>query len=251
MNKRLALLLVLIVSFSYSCQKKNRASSSLTKNNKLEIQQFDFNYLKAKAKIGYLEDNERQNAKANFRIKKDSLIWVQLTGAGGIEGGRCLITKDSLVYVDRINKVYHYFDYAELSKKYKFEISYDILQAIILGEIPYKKVKRSRTSRQDDYFLIKQKDDINTIENYIGRKTQKLEKLEIEQIATRNSLNITYSNFNLVNEMLFSFDGKTTLKYNTGNKTLFTEFSVNFTKVEIPDKPLKFSFTIPQKYEKK
>lgn len=251
MSKKQLLLLLCITTLLLSCKKELTSSGGKKKDNKLEVRNFDFDYLKGKAKVNYLDNNERQNAKANFRIKKDSIIWVQFSGVGGIEGGRILITKDSVVMIDRINKEIHAFHYDELTDRYKFEIDYELIESMILGNMPFQVDRKDKVSRQPDFFLVKQKYALSTIENYVNRNTQKLEKLVIEQDVTRNSLNLDYKKFNTINESLFPFTSSVTLKYNNKNKTLFTEINLDFSRAEIPDKPLKFPFNIPVKYERK
>lgn len=251
MSKRHYLLLICLASLFYSCKRELRGTASSAKKSKLEIKEFDFEYLKGKAKVNYLENNERQNVRANIRIKKDSVIWIQFAGVGGIEGGRVLITKDSLTMIDRINKEFHSFDYEELAYRYKFDIDYNLIESMIIGNLPFSYEKKDKVSRQSDFFLIKQKSDIHSVENYVSRSTQRLEKVSIEQAATRNTLNLLYKDFNMVNEVPFPFSSSATLKYNDKNKTLFTEINLDFSKAEIPDKPLKFPFNIPQKYARR
>ncbi len=251
MSKKQLILLLCITALSVSCKKEITSSGTASKSQKLDVKAFEFDYLKGKAKLNYLENNERQNAKANIRIKKDSVIWVQFAGVGGIEGGRILITKDSLIMIDRINKAIHAFDYNELTNRYKFDIDYKLIEAMILGNMPFEVEKKDKISKQNDFFLVKQKNGLSSIENYVNRETQKLEKLTIEQNATKNSMNLSYTDFNTVSEALFPFNSSVTLKYTNKNKTLFTEINLDFSRAEIPEKPLKFPFSIPAKYERK
>ena len=251
MSKKHFLILISLTTLFYACKRDLTGTASSAKNNKLEIQAFDFDYLRGKAKVNYLENNERQNVKANIRIKKDSVIWIQFAGVGGIEGGRVLITKDSLTMIDRINKEFYSSSYEELANKYRFEVSYQLIESMIIGNLPFGFEKKDRVSRQSDHFLIRQKSDIHSVENYVSRSTQRLEKVSIEQASTRNTLNLLYKDFNMVNEVPFPFNSSATLKYNDRNKTLFTEINLIFSKAEIPDKPLKFPFNIPQKYARR
>lgn len=251
MSKKHYLLLLCLASLFYSCKRELAGTNSSGKNNKLAIKEFEFDYLRGKAKVNYLEENERQNAKANIRMKKDSVIWIQFSGVGGIEGGRVLITKDSLTMIDRINKEFHTYSYEELADKYKFDINYHMIESMIIGNMPFVLEKKDKVSRQSDFFLVKQKSTIHSIENYISRSSQRLEKVSIEQEATRNTLNLLYKDFNPVNKVPFPFSSSATLKYNDKNRTLFTEINLAFSKAEIPEKPLKFPFNIPQKYARR
>ncbi|MDN5201605.1 DUF4292 domain-containing protein [Fulvivirgaceae bacterium BMA10] len=248
MNRSFLLICLVIVSFLYSCQRQSVSTRNAIKRNNLEINDFDFDYLKGKAKVNYLESSERQNAKANFRIKKDSIIWIQFSGVGGIEGGRCLITQDSIIIVDRINKEYVKMDYYEISEKYKFDFDFELFQSMILGNMPLALDSRDRVSKNSNHFVIKQKPDRFNVESYIGRETMKLEKVLVEEVITKNTMNLEYDNFQTVNDKLLPFRSSIALKYNKTHKSLFTEIKVEFSKAEISDKPLKFPFSVPDKY---
>lgn len=60
----------------------------------------------AKLKIDYQGRDASDHATAYIRIKKDSLIWISLTGALGIEGFRLLINKDSVRMMNKLDKNY-------------------------------------------------------------------------------------------------------------------------------------------------
>ena len=69
-------------------------------------------------------------------MKKDSLIWISVTGVG-FEVARGLITKDSIVFMDKFHKEYFAFNYEQLSKKYNFDLNFALLQSIIIGNLPF------------------------------------------------------------------------------------------------------------------
>src|SRR5690606_14821280 len=90
-------------------------SKNLNNNETFVVNEINFNYLSGKAKINYADKNTDVNAALNIRVKKDSVIWLSLTVALGIEASRCLITKDSLFMLDRINNHYYAYDYRTIS----------------------------------------------------------------------------------------------------------------------------------------
>ena len=70
----------------------------------LKIQQLDFNYLNIKSKIELREQHKSTNVTAIVRIKKDSLIWFNLSGALGVQGMRGVVTQDSVYIINRVAK---------------------------------------------------------------------------------------------------------------------------------------------------
>ena len=67
----------------------------------VKVQEIAFDYLTAKSKFSLRSSTQDfENTNVNIRIKKDSLIWLSVTGVG-FEVGRGLITPDSIVFLDK------------------------------------------------------------------------------------------------------------------------------------------------------
>ena len=90
-------------------------------DGKFKIEYFDFNYLSSRAKFKYQNGKQKLSTTANFRLKKDSVIWVSISKLG-IEGARVLATKDGVQMIDKLSKSYYVYDYAQLSQMYGVEI---------------------------------------------------------------------------------------------------------------------------------
>ncbi len=240
--------------FLFSCN-KSLTHFDFLERNRLDVQEINFDYFSTKTKINYTEGDTKINANANIRIRKDSLIWFSLTPALGIEAARGIITQDSLVVIDRLNKAYYVYSYASLSEKYNFDISYKLLESIMLGNPPSNIRENEGVTREADYALVKQKQGAIDVSNYISTNTSKLEKLEIVDAATTNTLNISYSDFQLVDEFhIFPFQSLISLVYNKPGeaKAFSTNIEIEHNKAEVDDgKKMKFPFNIPQKYERK
>src|SRR5215831_13568722 len=73
-------------------------SFSIVKNiiSNLNKNRIDFTTFTAKVKVDYEGKENNDQATAYVRIQKDSIIWISITGALGIEGIRAYITKDSV-----------------------------------------------------------------------------------------------------------------------------------------------------------
>lgn len=241
MNRSVGLLLILIVLFS-GC---NRKITSIF-NKDLLVDRFEFDFLSAKAKIKYDNGKSSFSATANIRVKSDSLIWMSITPGLGVEAARVLINIDSVFFIDRLNKEYFVADISQLSDKYNFEFSYDMLEAIIIGNLIYPYSKETVTKEGKQVSYIQRKDDY-LFNNYIGSESHKLERLFVTDLETNSSISVNYGDFQLVGNEVFPHLINASLEYET-SETKKTNIEIGFNKAQIEDKPLRFPFNIPSKY---
>jgi hypothetical protein len=250
MNKHLIACLLGILLVISSCGRKNIPTGPDVDPNSLNIQQVDFEYLSTKSKIKYQDSNQNLSASATIRFRKDSLIWISVSPALGIEAARCLITQDSITIINKLNKEYYVENFESLSQKFNIEINFDLIQAMLLGNLPKNKLPLHKVVKQNDHFLIKQVDGRLLIDNYVSRKNMKVEKVTMEEYPTDNSLLLEYGNFKSVEQFLIPFKNLISLSYgpDASDKTVI---EIEHSKAEVGNKDLSFPFSIPQKYERK
>ena len=93
----------------------------------VKVAEVDFDYLTAKSKFSFKSAKQDfDNTNVNIRMKKDSIIWLSVTGVG-LEVARGIITRDSIVFMDKIHRDYYVFKYDQLSKQYNFDLNFDLL----------------------------------------------------------------------------------------------------------------------------
>lgn len=93
----------------------------------------DFKTFSAKLKIDYQGRDASDHATAYIRIKKDSLIWISLTGALGIEGFRLLINKDSVRMMNKLDKTIQDRAITYLQELTEVPLDFYSLQDVIIG----------------------------------------------------------------------------------------------------------------------
>ncbi|MDH4461139.1 MAG: DUF4292 domain-containing protein [Spirosomataceae bacterium] len=220
--------------------------SSDLDEDKVKIDDIDFNYLKAKAKVSFKSPHDSQNVNVDIRMKKDSVIWLNVS-AFGLSAANALFTKDVVKLYDKIHGDYQEFTYPQFAEKFNFNVDYDIIQALIIGNRPFKK-KKSRVVRDNEYYLLKQQDDKVLIDNYIGQN-RKLKKLLLTQENTNNKLSLDFEDFTTLNEYLFPQSSLITVDYKSekDQKMYQTVVNIKHTKVELLDTPLEFPFKIPER----
>ena len=246
MNKFQIFYLLLFVLLFSSC---NRSIKNLfdRNNNVLEVNEVDFDYLSAKAKVAY-QSEKNLSLTANFRIRKDSVIWISLSPGLGIEAARILVAHDSIFVINKLDKTVELLDYASVSKDFVFDINSQLIQSVILGNLifPYE---REQVVRSDETFTYATRSGSYRFENFIGSLSKKLEKIEVRDNVTKNEVSVGYQNFQLVGDQIFPFKINAVLEYGGTTKKEDTLVDIEFNKIEIEDKPLKFPFNIPQRYE--
>jgi Domain of unknown function (DUF4292) len=186
----------------------------------------------------------------DIRMKKDSLIWMNVS-AMGFSVASLLFDKDLVKIYNKLEGNYDELTYDDFSEKFNFNVNYDILQSLIVGNRPFKKNK-SRVVRENEYYLLKQEQDKVLIDNYIG-ENKKLKKLLLTQQDTDNKLTLDFDDFTMLNQYLFPSSSLITVDYksNEDQKMYQTVVNIKHTKVELLDTPLEFPFKVPEKLLKK
>ncbi|MFY0651670.1 MAG: DUF4292 domain-containing protein [Cyclobacteriaceae bacterium] len=247
MNKSVLAIAVLILFASCSKQ----LSFFNSNPNKLKIKNLDFEDLTLRTKIKFKSGTEDLKATAHIRIKQDSLIWFSLTPGLGIEAARGLISKDSIILVDKIHKEYTTMQFADLTKKFNFSLDYHLIESILLGNMVWPIEETDAIEKQSGFYSIdKQKGDL-AISHFVGINTMKLEKLEAVSDSTKNFMNISYSEFDLISEKIVPAKALITIQYKSKKDGRRKISNINFdhTRIDIDKKKLKFSFEVPEKYK--
>ena len=219
----------------------------------VKIQEIAFDYLTAKSKFSFEGKTQNfNNTNVNIRMKKDSLIWISVTGLG-LEVARGLISKDSIVFMDKIHKDYFVFTYAQLSKQYNFELNFPLMQSIIIGNLPFPRQSDSQFTKQDDFFLLKQNKERLSIENYIDQNNLKLARLNATEAGTNNTFSLDYQDFKNVSSSLFPFSSLVKLNVISpkDQQRSETTISLKHSKVEIVNQSPGFPFSVPSNYKRK
>ncbi len=246
MNKFILLCLIGILSLT-SCNRQVGAIFG-KKKDKLAVVNPEFEYLSAKAKFKFDHENKGVSATANFRIKKDSIIWISISGFG-LEAARVMIDKDRVKIMDRLKKDYYDYSFTELSRIYDFDFNFQMIQSVILGNLiePYKK---QRIEKEDNYFTYTASKGVYLFHNYIGANSMKLEKVRVFDEGSKNTISVNYSNFIVVDSQIFPNEVRAVIDYEA-EKTPNTEISISYNRMEIEDSPLSFPYSVPGRYEKK
>jgi hypothetical protein len=208
----------------------------------------DFKTFSAKIKVQYQDSRgKNQDVTANVRIMKDSAIWISITASLlSIEAYRVLITKDSVIVLNKLNKEVQYRSLDYLQEVTEIPFDYKTLQDLLVGNpvfidsniVYYKKTddqilfsmvgtyfKNLLTLSSDSYFLTHSKlDDVD--------------------IARSRTADLTYADYE--NKSGFNFSTYREITVSEKNRL---DIRLNYKQYEF-NKDLSVSFNIPKNYTK-
>ena len=152
------ILLIIIVTFVSSCASSKKLKPSIIpadstagstivipQNDSLKISyeflhelknnQINFQTFSGKAKVQFEDKNGRQpDANAIIRMEKNTKIWISLSAAFlNIEVVRILITPDSLILINKLEKTVEVHPYRFIQEVVQLPLSFSMLQDIIIG----------------------------------------------------------------------------------------------------------------------
>ena len=208
-----------------------------------------FSYLKAKSRVAWKSGSNTDNYAVDIRVKKDSIIWVNISQAG-LTGATGLFSQDRVQFYQKISGEYYNLTYDSLSTMMGFRIDYRMLQSLIVGNQPFKK-NNSRVIRENENIIIKQDSGRIKIDNMVG-PNRKLKKLLVRDEPSSNKLTLDFEEFTNLNQVIFPFSSQITLDVkNKEDQRVTTVIQIKYSKVELLETPLEFPFRIPAKFLKK
>lgn len=251
MNKSLISLMFIISIAFVGCSKKIiLPTNSVKPLETLVIEEIDFDYFHGRARMILKDGNKEREVKAVIRVRKDSVIWMNFTVIG-VQGGRVLINKDSITVISNVDKEYYVFDYPELSRRFNFDVNYNVIQSAFLGNLLIERNENDEVERKSLTFMLKQTSGTVEVLNYISATTKKIQKVEFRENNTHNTMSINYGNFQPVGNKSFPYNGNITLLYKSAAGLINTTIIFDYNKAEVGDKELNFPFNIPKKYDRR
>lgn len=93
----------------------------------------DYQWMSAKMSGEVKDDSLAYDFSGNIRMHRDSTVWISVSSTMGMEGARILVTQDSIVVVNRMDKTYLAEPFAALMETQDIT-SLQELQAKLLGD---------------------------------------------------------------------------------------------------------------------
>jgi len=202
-------------------------------------------WMNAKAKIT-VKEPERGVTKfsATIRMKKDSLIWMNVKKAG-VEAARIQITPDSIYAINRIDNQYIIKDFDFAREQFDLPATFEGLQQILLGNPQFFTTDFEASTADKQYVLTGDAPNYKT--KYYLDSLYQLRQYDIEDIRYDRTVVTKQDDYQLLNEVQnFSFLRELAVSSDeTGNVSI----KINFSKVVL-NEPTTFKFSIPGHYER-
>lgn len=197
-----------------------------------------------KAKMRMEAPDDKQDFTAHIRVRKDSVIWINITALGGLPAARILITPDSFFLVNTLQKTAICVPLTKAAKILPAKVDFSSLLNLILGEPLRDGVITEATSIGDKWVI--RVEDTGYIQAITYSKTDST--MITGQLLTHKPGGpraITqYSHYEITDHRRLSTDRVLSLQ--NGNDVYTLE--MNFTKFGF-DEELDYPFSIPKSYE--
>jgi len=237
---------------------KEKGSAFLVE--KMDKSELAFDWFSARCNISLVNDKKhKSDFRGQLRIKKDSVIWVSLSPALGIEVARLMITTDSIRFINRIDKTFFEGDFDLINSFFQTTVDFDMLQALLTGNdlINYEDDDFRASVDAMEYRLtanhrirkkkaLRQNDSPNIlVQNiWLNPDNYKIVRVNMKEFGEENKrLQADYSQFEAVENQLFPTELHIQLQ--ASNKL---DINIGFNNLSINESQ-SFPFKIPGKYE--
>ena len=227
----------------------------------MRAHQFQYDWFQGKFSADYKSGDKKQSFSGQFRIRKDSTIWLSIYAVMNIEVFRVIITQDSIYMLNRLKKTYYHRNINFLNEQLGTDIDFDILQSLLIGtdfnyyettkftlDVSDDRYKLSTISRGKLKRYVRTQEDLDMIlvQNMLIDKTNfKIKKQSVRLVKNPNKKVVAhYRNFKEVDNQIFPFEMEYKL---VGDKVI--NLNVKYKSVII-NKPLTFPFKVPKKYNR-
>lgn len=218
---------------------------------------FNADWINGKASVEALVGDNKNSFNISLRMKRDSVIWISISPALGIEVARVLITRDSVKVLDRLTNKYKLTDYKYLNDLLRMNVDFEIIQGVLTGNLfSYKKNRLSSVYLEDKYYILssltkrqlkrslEEKDPNKPVvqDLWISDSNYRVIKLAIEDGRVQKSLATDYSNFKTTSGGIFPFTSFTKIKAEK-----IVEVKIEYDKLETGEAQ-DFPFKVPKNF---
>jgi hypothetical protein len=214
----------------------------------LQKRKIDFKTFSAKIKLDIeTSKGKKPDLIANIRMIKDSAIWISISATFlNVEVFRALITKDSVILVDKQEREVHYRSIDYLQEITDIPFDYFTVQDLLVGNPIFFNEKNMTVRKFENFLLLSSVGEsfknlitVSTPDNLLQHC--KLDDIDVTQNRTADFTFDNYSNSNG-----FPFSTSREIVATEKNKL---DIRMNFKQYEF-NKELSVSFSVPKNYKK-
>lgn len=261
------LVCLFLVSVWSSCTSYRKAIKEPLKSygtehllEEMKTREFNAEFISARFSAEMQRNREKLSFNGQLRMKKDSIIWITISPALGIEMGRLVLTNDSIKWLNRLESNYLTGSVEQLAGSIHPLLGFDLVQSLILGNdltlydntqfkgsIDHREYKLSVMNRRSLKKQLRADQSTETIPMqhlWLDPETFRITRVAIRDIQDREAkIDAEYQRFTEVNGFLFPSRQDFDIQ-GSGNKL---RVSISFQRIDTPESS-SFPFTIPEKY---
>lgn len=265
---RSLLLGIVLLFFLGSCVSKRKLIKQPLKEygeefliDKMQDSEARFEYFAARCNISLKSDKAHAELKGQIRMRYDSVIWISLSPALGIEVARLMISTDTIRFMNRLEKNYFEGDYALITRFLGTSIDFNMVQALMLGNdfayydnnsfrasVDNDKYRLSTTGRQKLKKYLKQSETPGILVQsvWLSPENYRIKKINLKEFGDENQrLHIEYLKHELVEGHYFPV--RIHMEVIKQNQRF--DLVIDLNGIEI-NKSQTFPFKVPDRFQK-
>ncbi len=204
----------------------------------------NFTTFYGRAKANFSSPQASGNATVYIKMKKDSIIWISITGPLNIEGARVLITPDSVKIINKLENSVQLSSIAHLQQITKLPLTFNDFENIILGKAVLNNSNKLDYLIKKDSITIMAADELLTYMYAFTKNSYLLGQSNFQTVnnTSATGANIFYNDYQLSGNINFSASRDIAITgASPANLQLsFKEYNFN--------QPQSFLFTISKNY---
>jgi hypothetical protein len=200
-----------------------------------------------KAKMSYEFPNSSNDFTANFRIRKDSAIWVNVSGLGGaISVARIFITPDSFFLINYLQKEITVLAIKDAAKILPTAVDFQQLQNLIVGEPLRAGTITNALSLPAMWNITAEDTSYLQHISYLQKDTTMIQSQLTTEKPGGPVAVVDYTNYESISNRKIS----TKRTINVQNADKHYSIDMNFVNLDF-DKELEYPFSLPKNYHLK
>ncbi len=203
-----------------------------------------YNTFAGHAKLNWDDGKTEQNFQATIRMKKDSLVWMSISGAMSVEGARVLILPDTFELLNKVSNEFLGRGFNYLNNWILFPVNFAMLQQIIAGEKLDIRPKASTAAFENNAYVIYYESNYLLEKVWVDTLNYTISKILLKDKLLTQQMSITFGSYNQLEGKPFSYHRE--IEVNRDGVIL--KLTIDFTKVKLNENQA-YPFEVSGKYK--
>jgi len=210
----------------------------------LKAKDLAFQTLSLRAKANLNIGGNENNVSMQLRMQKDQKIWVSITAIAGIEVARAMITPDSLLIRNNLERTYIKKPFSFIYGYANKQITFKWLQSVLSGNTIGDFMQSDADLQQENGVWVLTGLSSDLAYRSLFNTLLKVQETSLNDARAGQAFKVNYDNYTPIAGGLFP----STTKINSQSGTKAVQIELNFTRVEA-NVSLDYPFTVPKSFE--